>query len=101
MKINHLTIEVYRACDNDIAFFYFRRDNNKKAFGYLDGGFCTHDQFILARKLLEKGNYKAIVAAVAVELDKQPKNYTVKNIYLDREEIVYTTAPVFTAEELL
>lgn len=101
MKIKHLTIKIYRSEDNELAYFSFYRDDNKKPFATLDGGWCTHEQFCMARSLVDQGDYNSIRAAVAVELDRLAKNYTVINVYPDREEQVMTTAPVFTLEELL
>ena len=101
MKINHLTIKIYRSEDNELAYFSFYRDNYKKPFATLDGGWCTHEQFCMARDFANQGKYDLLKVGVLVELDKAPKNYSVINVYPDREETVMTTAPVFTLEELL
>ena len=102
MKIKHLTIKIYRTYDDEIAYFSFYRDNNKNPFATLDGGWCTHEQFIMACDLVKERKWLALRAAVAIELDRDPKSFDIINIYPDgRRVILCSSDPVFTLEELL
>lgn len=101
MKIKHLTIKIYHADEDYISYFAFYRDNNKHPFAILDGGYCTHEQFCTTCDLIKEKKWRMIRAAIAAELNKDAENYSVINVYPDHEVQVMTTAPVFTAEELL
>jgi hypothetical protein len=88
---------------DELAYFSFHRDFKENSFATLDCGWCTHDKFIEFRNLYNKKLYTQLVEIVANKYNKQPLNFNIVegDALKDNWKEIYTTQPVFTAEELL
>jgi hypothetical protein len=88
---------------DELAYFTFHRDFKENHFGTLDGGWCTHEKFLEFRNLYNTKQYKQLVEIVATKYNKQPLNFNIVegDALKDNWKEIYTTQPVFTAEELL